>query len=262
MYKLLSIFVLIFVSGILNASSSLSISLVNLSMNYTERDDVNILSNTERSVFIPGLELQYAIPLSPLSNLEQDLSFKTSLFKGETEYDGYYLSGEPTYQTTLNILFDISGEYKQRISFNNTSLFYGAGIGYHSWYRELSGTQNELYSWYYASMMLGVSQQISQEATLKPFFVYKHGLNPEMKANDFSEAFELGGQNTIEMHLPIDIIINEDTVFNFTYVFALQTIEKSKYYSGTVGTISSDTWHEPKSKDYQNYLKFGMTFKY
>lgn len=256
-------FFLVLLCSSMYAGGSYSVSLVNMSMDYTEYDDNDQFLDSEKSNYLTGLELSYVFDLECQEQQCGKLAFNFLGISGNTDYKGSYLiSGEAVNSTTYNLLYDLGVEYKNKISGKYVDLLYGLGMGYHSWYRELSSSQNELYRWLYVTPMVGVSKNITDELELGVKVQYKYGIDPKITANFIEEDLKLSKADTIELHLPVSYDLNEQVKIFTQVIISKQDIGKSNYVSGYIDGFYSDTIHEPKSTDYQSYLKFGATIKY
>lgn len=253
------VLILSFLSMLVYGEGSYSVALSKMGMDYTEYDEQGNFLDSETSNQLLGFELDYRFSLSEKSLID----FKFSGYSGDTEYEGSYLfSGTPLTSTTFNILYDLSVDYIGYKQFSNLTVLYGAGIGYHVWYRELSSTQNELYSWWYITPLVGVKTYLARSLSLGANLKYKYGLNPIMQANFIDEDFILGDANSVEISVPVVYALDKQIDIFAEYVYLKQTIGKSNYISATVDNVYSDTWHEPASTDHQNYIKIGATIKY
>lgn len=250
----------------LYAGDSYSLALVNMGMDYREYNDAGEILDSEKSNSIIGVEFGYGFDLECSNDGCPDLEFKALILKGDTEYLGSIIgSGQPygSYKsTTSNFLYDLSLDWTQTDKFKKLGFTYGVGFGYHSWYRELSSTQNELYHWFYLTPILGVSTDITKEFNVGVMLKYKYGLSPRMEANTIADDFRLGGADTFEVNIPILYKVNDEIELFGTYTYAQQKIKKSNYVSGYINGTYYTTIHEPDSTDNQQYFKLGIKFKY
>ncbi|MFT7860830.1 MAG: hypothetical protein ABXS93_07820 [Sulfurimonas sp.] len=217
--------------------------------------------DSEKKDSIAGFELGYGMNFDCTEDGCPELQFKIMAFDGKTDYVGSYIgSGQPygsVKSTTKNTLYDVSLDMIQNVENKGVDIIYGVGIGFHSWYRELSSYQNELYSWFYITPIIGVSKEISDGFNVGTSLKYKYAIDPKMVANTIDEDFELGGVNTFEVSVPLTYSINEEIDVFAAYTYAQQKIKKSDYV-----LQGAYLYYEPKSTDNQQYVKVGVTFNY
>lgn len=245
----------------LYAGGSYSIALVNMNMDYREYNDNGVILDSEKADSILGFELGYGFDLECNDDGCPNLELKALVLNGDTDYVGSYLgSGQPygsVKSTTSNLLYDISLDWTQTDKVHGFGVKYGVGLGYHSWYRELSSTQNELYHWFYITPVLGLSKEITANLNIATLLKYKYGMSPKMKANTIADEFRLGRADTFEVNVPITYSYTEQIDFFAAYIYSRQTIKKSNYIQQ-----GSYIYWEPDSTTNDNYLKIGATFRY
>ncbi|WP_304545466.1 hypothetical protein [Sulfurimonas microaerophilic] len=248
-------------SSLYAGSGSYSISLVNMEMDYREYDENGLILDSEQSNAILGFELGYDLDLSCSAYGCSNLGFRFSGITGRSDYVGSYIDSGLPYgslqSTTFNILYDLSVDYTLKKEFSAIDLIYGAGVGYHAWYRELSSTQNELYSWFYVTPVVGISKEVIDNFNIGLIAKYKYGIAPTMIANTISDEFKLGSANTFELSIPVEYSYTDEVNFCIEYVYSRQVIDKSNEI--TVGTYR---YWEPDSTTNDKYIKIGAIIKY
>ena len=253
------LFLLFFSSALF--ADSLAVSSTSMSMSYAEYSPSDELLDTERSKSLVGVEFDYSFDF--LCGYDRCSFFNVHIgsFGGQTDYVGSLLGSGSGYgsfrSTTFNLLYDLDSELLHNQKFSFLDLYYGAGLGYHFWYRELSPTQIEEYSWFYVSGIVGLEKTLLQELSIGCFMRYKYGLNPIMTTNFISEPFKLGSANNFEVSVPLAYSLSERLDMLFTYTYVRQNIAKSNEI-----VKGSYVYYEPKSISNDNYFKFGMRFKY
>ena len=261
--KFLRIFILFFFVTNLMASGSYSFSLINMQMDYREFDANGNILDSEKANSIFGWEIGYTFNLNCDLKRYSSIVLKASEFSGYANYEGSELiSGNPTVSSTYENVYDISLAYLEKRKLENFGILYGLEGGYHSWYRELSSNQNELYYWFYAAPTIGISKEIYKNFDIKLLLKYKYALNPKMKANSFSDDFKLGTTSTIELSIPFIYKYNNQVNIFTEYVISQQNIAKSNFVSGYIDGKYYNTIYEPDSTANNQYIKFGFTFKY
>lgn len=259
--KLLSFVGMFCLANSLYAGNTYSLSLVNMEMDYREYNDNGQILDSEQSSSILGFELGYGIDIESSEDRTSNVEFKALVLHGDTDYIGSYLgSGQPygsVKSTTSNLLYDLSLDWTQKDLLKGFGITYGMGVGYHSWYRELSSTQNELYHWFYITPIFGLSAEISEKLNIVALLKYKIGMSPKMEANTIAGEFRLGSADTFEINVPITYSYDEQIDLFATYVYSRQTIKKSNYIQQ-----GSYIYWEPDSTTNDNYLKIGVSFKY
>lgn len=255
--ELLKSFGMICLASGLYAGDTFSFALVNLDMDYREYTDNGQILDSERSKSMPGFEAGYKMDLECREDGCPNLEFKALVFQGNTDYVGSYLgSGQPygsVKSTTANRIYDLSLDYTQTDNVNNFGIKYGVGLGYHSWYRELSSIQNEEYYWFYLTPIVGLYKDVITKLNIGVELKYKYAIDPKMTANTVSGDFELGGVDTVEISVPLSYALNDEVKLIGEYTYAKQKIKRSNVVSG---------YYEPKSTDKQQYFKIGVCVKY
>ena len=257
----LLVIVLLFAITALYGSNSYSVALVNMGMNYTERDDSGNFLDSEKANSILGYELRYDFDTGCNSDICSNLELRFLGLNGKSDYKGFYLvSHEPTPPTTTsNTIYDMSMDYSYIKPFSIFELLYGVGFGYHFWYRELSSIQNETYSWFYITPIVGMNVNLIHNLQLGIHLKYKYGIDPTMEANLINGSFYLGGADTLECTIPMRYTINKKVDVFIDFVVLKQSIEKSNYL---IDRNYNSPVYEPSSTDYQQYIKIGATIKY
>ncbi len=234
-----------------------------MGMDYTERDANGVFLDSEKSKNILGSELRYDFSTSCEQGICANLGIRFLGLSGYSDYKGAYLTNnQPVTSLSANTIYDLSADYTIRQPVSSFEFVYGVGFGYHFWYRELSSIQNEVYSWFYVTPIVGINVNLTNNFKIGMHVKYKYGINPTMQANSIDGTFRLGGENSLECIIPLRYSINK-TVDIFTdFVFSKQNIARSNYLSGYIDGTYYTTIHEPASIDYQQYIKIGATIKY
>jgi hypothetical protein len=241
-----------------------SIALVGMSMDYREYDDNKQILDSEKSDFSGiigfGLGMDYVFNAT-VENYSQFGLHLTTL-AGNTQYVGAYLSGGSYGSATgnsLNTILDFDGEYLYGITISNSfDALVGGSLGYRSWERTLSDSQIETYSWAYINPEVGVNLQASQELQLRLMLGYKYAINPIMTATGINDNFKLGSANILHITFSTQYQIGEHSHLFVQYLYENQVITKSNVVYGSDGT----GYLEPDSTANNQYLKFGVAFKY
>jgi hypothetical protein len=248
-------------ASFLNAKDTYSIAFVNLDMDYREYDEYGQIFDSEQSDSLKGAELSYERDLECDEQSCSKVKLSFLGIQGDTDYIGAYLGSGLPYgslrSTTKNKIYDLNIEGSKVLNFEVANIVYGIGLGYHSWYRELSSYQNERYTWFYVAPIIGVSKDIIKGLNIAASIQYKYGLRPKMVANAITNEFKLGGVNTLQINIPVRYELNEYIDIFTEYVYVNQKIKKSDLV-----LQSGYFFYEPKSTDNQNYLKVGISFKY
>lgn len=241
-----------------------SVSFVGMSMEYREYDNAGAILDSENSSYIDlgGVELGFAYRLSENSLSSSELKLNYMILGGASKYIGSYIGSEQPYgsvvSTTYNRIIDTDISYKRNSYFeNNILLSYGIGIGYREWKRALSVSQVEVYYWYSFRPVVGISY-IREKLNFGISIEYQFGFDTKMSASDLNHTFTLGGADILEVSFPISYKYSENIDFFFEAVLQKQSIvESDKLY------IDSDSYYyEPKSTAYNNYIKFGVGYKF
>jgi hypothetical protein len=242
-----------------------SLAFVGMSMDYKEYDQSNTLADSENSSLgkIAGydMSLGYLFNRTDSSSSVDEAAFNVSMLNGKSDYVGQSLNNPQGYgsvvSTTQNRFIDTSLDYKHTQRYQNFLDFsYGLGVGYHSWYRELSSIQSELYEWYSLRPMVGVTM-VMDKFSLGVTGEYQYGYNAVMSATNPSINFKLGGADILAVSFPLRYNYNKNLEFFTQYTMTKQSIKKSnEVQSGGL------YYYEPDSTSYQNYLKIGATFKF
>lgn len=243
-----------------------SVAFVGMSMDYREYDNMGYILDSEKSNFndlVGGeLGLDYVFNANTLDYSQ--IGLHITGVGGTTNYTGSLLSGNGGYGSALsntkNIIIDMDGEYLFGFNLNEyIDLFGGASIGYRYWKRELSAAQIETYSWAYINPEAGLSLQATTELELRLSGGYKFGLYPVMNASGgINNTFNLGSANILHMALGMQYKINQIIALSIEYLYENQVIKKSNVVYGSNGNY----YLEPDSTANNQYLKFGVAFKY
>ena len=263
MKKVLLAFLLFFVTqGISDTKIEYAISLIGMNMDYSEYDQNGMILDSEESNFqdILGAEFEYRYFLNASSNLEIKLSSLT----GYTKYTGSYLNDSNAHygsvvSSTKNTIYDFSFAYnmKKRSDFKNIIMLADIGVGYRDWFRELSSTQIEEYTWYSIRGNLGLEYH-KNDFTGSFIVEYQYGIKPNMSATGFSDDFELASANIMKFSVPLRYNVYKNLDLTCAYIFEYQEIKESNVLYGSDGK----GYVEPDSTAYNQYIKIGMLLKY
>jgi len=246
---------------------SASVSLVTMSMDYREYDFNNNLLDSEDSSYldISGIEVGFDYELDKNIVSSSKISFNFMILGVYTEYIGSLRNSTEGYgseiSTTYNTIIDTDITYKRNYLFRkNLELTYGMGLGYREWERRLSSTQVELYSWYSIRPMVGI-RSLGNKFSLGILLEYQYGFNTIMGVSEpsISHDFTLGGANILEISFPISYVYNKNTNLFFEAIMQKQMItESDRLYTDD----GSRYYYEPESTAYNNYLKFGVEYRF
>jgi hypothetical protein len=265
----LKFIILLFLLGInLQAKengTTFSVALVGMSMDYREYDDNGDILDSEKSDFtdIFGGELGLDYVFNATAQDYSQVGLYLTTVSGNTQYVGALLTNGGGYgsvvSSTKNTLFELEGEYIYGVSIDSGFDVLGGGsIGFKSWERELSAAQVEVYSWAYLNPQVGMNFTASQELELRLMLGYKYGLNPIMTATGIDDNFELGSANTFHLALSSQFKVDEKVNLFIEYLYENQVITKSNVVYGSDAT----PYLEPDSTANNQYMKFGVAFKY
>ncbi len=253
-------FSLFFTVTVVYGSSSYSVALVDMGMDYTERGEGGIFLDSEKSKNILGSELRYDFSTSCVQGICANLGIRFLGMSGNSDYKGSYLQNNQSVNSrSSNTIYDLSADYTLIQPVSSFEFLYGLGFGYHFWYRELSSIQNEIYSWFYVTPIIGINVNLTNNFKIGMRFKYKYGINPTMQANSIDDTFRLGGENSLECIIPLRYSINKKIDIFTDFVFSKQSIERSNYI---LNKAYDAPLYEPASTDYQQYVKIGMTINY
>jgi len=243
-----------------------SVSLVSMSMGYTEYDQSGNILDTEDSSYLElgGVEVSLGYAMAEDLSSSSEIIFNWMILAGETTYKGSYIDSELGYgsvvSTTLNTISDIDISYRySRLLSNEFEISYGIGLGYRYWERVLSKSQVEEYAWYSIRPMFGISTINKDKLNLGVFVEYQYGFDTKMSAASLNHTFTLGGADILEISFPVSYKYEENIDFFFEATLQKQMITKSdKLYTGN----ANDYWYEPNSTAYNSYLKLGIECRF
>ncbi|EDZ62662.1 hypothetical protein SMGD1_2580 [Sulfurimonas gotlandica GD1] len=237
-----------------------SVAMVGMSMDYREYNKAGAILDSEESPYtdITGAEMSFGYVFDKDISAYSYIKLNLLLLSGETKYVGSYLgSGQPygsVVSKTQNTILDTDVSFVHtNILKNNFEFSYGFGLGYREWERALSASQIEVYKWYYLKPIVGVSVMVSDRVKVGANIEYQHGFDTIMTSSNPKLDFTLGGANIWELSVPISYVYNKNMDIFFEATFSKQTIIESNVNSG---------YYEPDSTAYNNYLKFGVAFKF
>jgi len=254
-----------------NEKYRLSAALVGMNMDYREYDDAGTLLDSEKSSFseLSGVDFNFAVIMAHEKENFSEINVNFMILGGNTQYVGSLLDSGEGYGSyigrTANSVSDFSVDYKyiNRVS-DNFALNYGVGLGYRSWERALSTTQIEVYAWYSLRPMIGATYSDSK-FSLGLIAEYQYGFDTTMALLSNSENAEksvtLGSANIFELSIPVNYSVSDQVDIFAEYIYQQQIIEKSNVIDYTIdGTVHPIL--EPASTANNQYLKFGLAFKF
>jgi len=240
-----------------------SLAYIGMDMDYKEYAH-GVLVDSEKSSFsqMQGYELFYKYNL----NIEEDsystLDFRVTYLWGETDYSGSYLSNSGGYGSVLSTtdneivdsVLDFSHTYRTTKS---TEMAFGLGIGYRYWDRKLSAAQEEFYEWFSLRPNISLSYFLSK-LKLSASLEYQYGIKPKLTASNVSGNFNLGSADITEGSLSANYDFSDTFAMYGSYTYAYQVIKASN----VVYDSSGNGYVEPDSKAVNQYIRFGVLFKY
>jgi len=243
-----------------------AVSFVGMSMDYTEYDRDGSILDTEESSYLDlaGVEISFGYNTFENDSSSSEITFNFMILGGMTKYIGSMQSSNEGYgshiSSTLNTVVDTDISYKRSNVFNNSvEINYGIGIGYREWNRALSNSQIEGYTWYSIRPMLGISTFNKEKLNFGMFIEYQYGIETMMSASDLNYDFTLGGADILEISFPISYKYDKNIDFFFEATIQKQTIKESnRLYTGN----GNEYYYEPKSTAHNNYLKFGIEYRF
>ncbi len=252
----------LFTSSLLfaKASGEYSVNYVGMSMDYKEYKDGTLL-DSESSGYsdLTGAEFKYKYNMEGETASDSNaISLTIMALDGDTNYVGSYIGSSQGYGsltgTTSNKIYDFDLDFAHIYQQSqHYKIIVSLGLGYRFWRRELSAQQVEDYKWYSLRPSLAFSYNY-KSFSISPEFEYQYGLRPRMKASGvLAEEFKLGGANIMQFTLPVEYAFNQKFSLYGAYTYQYQKIRESNVVSGFL---------EPESKAYNEYIKFGLIFKY
>ncbi len=241
-----------------------AVNIVGMSMDYREYKD-GVFLDSEESGFadLKGAEVQYKyIKQTEASQDFDTVSINIMAVGGNTKYIGAYIGSNFGYGSLVSITsnqiydmeIDFAHTYQERPFFTATV---SLGVGYRFWRRKLSAQQIEDYTWFSLRPSFSFAYRY-HDLSIAPKFEYQYGLGPRMSATGISDDFKLGSANIMEFTLPIEYALTQKFSLYTAYTYQYQKIEESNVVYDNAGT----GYLEPQSKAYNEYIKFGIIFKY
>lgn len=244
--------------------SAYSIAILGMNMDYREYDNAGNILDSEKSKLYDtfGFEFGYSFFLLKKEDSYSKLDMSVMYINGSTDYVGSTLNSGNLYgsvvSTTVNDIIDTDLSWRQYNILNQKiTLNYGLGIGYKYWRRALSANQVEVYDWFSLRPQVGLDWNFNKQIVVKTEVEYQYGINPTMTANNIGSDFNLGSADIWQATLGLNYRINERIDIFTDLIFEQQTINRSD-----VVTDNGIQYYEPDSTAYNQYLKFGVTFKY
>lgn len=245
-------------------STEYAVNIVGMSMGYKEYKD-GVLLNGEDSGYtdLVGVEFNYNYKVQTKDVNEYDaILLNLMALSGNTKYTGAYLDSNLGYGSlvsiTSNKIYDFEIDFAhiyQQISFYDIRV--ALGLGYRFWRRELSAQQIEDYEWFSLRPSIAFSYKYN-DFCITPKIEYQYGIRPKMRATGIKNEFKLGSANIMEFSLPLEYTLNKHFSLRGSYTYQYQKIQESNVVYDNSGT----GYFEPQSKAYNQYIKFGLLFKY
>jgi len=241
-----------------------SFSLVTMHMDYREYANNGEILDSEQSNFteLNGFYTDFAFYIDERETEASKIVFTFLALSGTTDYVGSYLGSTSGYGSlkseTINYIYDLSLAFEEEFYIDDEiQVQGGAALGYYFWNRELSVYQIEEYEWFSTRFYGKLSYLINNKFILKTSLAYHYALNPTMSVVDPAITFNLGSVNVLKTKLQASYILNEKIDFTLGYTYEYQVIEASdiEVYNGGV-------YYEPDSTSKNQYLEFGVRFKY
>ena len=249
--------------------------IVGKAMNYTERDQVGEILDTEKSMpyEMPGFELRvaYDAELSEKSFNQFEINFLS--LSGETDYLGgvYDVNTQsftpyPSYPSkTLNYIYDFSLDYAYSYALRKDLYFIsGVGLGYRLWWRELSPSQVEVYRWGSIRPKVGFSYLVGK-IRLEAEVEYQLGFDTKMdvlaNAENSQKTFNLGFADITQLGFNASYNLANDIDLLLEYCYEEQIIGASNSLPYSVGGVVQN-FYEPDSTAHNHYVKIGASFRY
>lgn len=245
-------------------SSEYGIYAVGMSMDYKEYKD-GVLLNNESSNYtdLTGAEFKYKYIMQTQGKQDYDaISLHVMALSGDTTYKGSYIGSGLGYgsviSTTSNKVYDVALDFAHRYQqTSHYNITVSLGLGYRFWRRELSAQQVEDYKWFSLRPSVAFAYEY-KNFSIAPKFEYQYGLRPRMSATGINDEFKLGSANIMDFTLPIEYALNQNFSLYGAYTYQYQKIQESN----VVYDNSGAGYFEPQSKAYNDYIKFGVIFKY
>ena len=235
--------------------------LIGMSMDYREYDDNEQILDSEKSDIsqMMGVEFGVSYVLNAADGDYSELNAAFERITGKTDYVGAYLGSGEGYgslkSTTHNTSINFDANYIYGLSLNESwHILLGAAFGYRSWERALMPNQMETYSWAYAAPKLGAAY-VQNLFKLTLMTDYRYAVSPKMTATGIRDEFKLGSANAFEGSVKGNYSLTQKVAIYAAYIYEYQKIEKSNVLSGS-------GYFEPDSRANNQYIKFGLTFKY
>jgi len=240
------------------------VSYVGMSMDYKEYKD-GVLLDSETSGFsdLKGVEFLYGYIMPDKTSLDSNkITLSVMALRGNTKYTGSYLGSNLGYgdlvSTTSNEVYDIDLDFAHAYQLSSSyKVIFSLGLGYRFWRRALSPQQVEDYKWYSFRPSLAYSYSY-KGLRITPKVEYQYGIKSRMRATGFNEEFRLGGADIIQLSIPLEYFLAQNISIFGVYTFEYQKIKESKLVYDNLG----NGYLEPQSKAYNEYIKFGLSFKY
>lgn len=245
-------------------SAEYGVNVVGMSMDYKEYKD-GVLLDSESSNFadLTGAEFLYNYKMQANETDDYDVvSLHVMVLGGDTTYTGSYIGSGLGYgsvvSTTSNKVYDVDLDFAHTYQRSqHYKITFALGVGYRFWRRELSAQQVEDYKWFSLRPSVAFSYTY-KNLSISPTFEYQYGLRPRMSATGINDEFKLGAANILELSLPLEYALNKQFSLYGAYTYQYQKIRESN----VVYDNSGNGYFEPESKAYNEYIKFGLIFKY
>jgi hypothetical protein len=239
-----------------------SISLVSMSMDYNEKVN-GVWKDSEKAApsAITGYDMSLGYLFGRKSDSVNEIYIDGMVLNGKTAYDGFdqNTSSISIQSTTSNQFTDVSIGYKhtRRIQ-DRLDFFAGIGLGYHSWDRQLSSIQDELYEWKSIRPSAGMNLHVNR-FEVGVGLEYQYCFDTILTASNEQVTYKLGGVDIVKISLPMRYNFSKELEFFAQYAFSSQNI---KHSPATYSTALNGWYLEPDSTNYQHTLQLGATFKF
>ena len=241
--------------------SSFYFSLVGMNMDYREYDMSGDILDSESSSYsdMIGYDLGYKYYLLFEGDDYSVIDVNVLYNSGSSRYVGAYLSGGgygSVVSNTSNDIVDFALSYERYKTVDAATFLYGMGVGYKSWLRRLSSSQEELYYWFYLKAILGVKYNISKVTYVELKGYYNYALNPALDTN-FGVNFDLGKTDIAGGQISLGYDYSKNVELFTSYVYEKQQIAASE-----IKWVGTSAYYEPDSTAQNQYIKFGISLNY
>jgi len=283
MYKLTIPLLLISTLNAASHDNKLEIGFTTTSYNYTERDSQDKILDTEKSDFfgIGGIYGSYEHKVLQYSkdtyNVDYYIEVYASATYGNTDYVGSLLSPAlspagryGSYRsTTENTFYEFETNLKRAVSYEESTTYVLAGLGYKYWERKLSSIQKEEYYYFLVQIAIGAETIIYKDWSLGIDLTGQVGIDPKMDAKftgssgSLNETYDLGPVYTYKIAAPLTIPICKKLSFTTKLEYDFTSISKSNtIITPSFTPCSTSGCYEPDSqqKNWNLYAGIQLLF--